>query len=253
MRTHVKISRWWKSTLMLLLYKKKKTQGKKRRFNEKFFPWQKWLEKKNTVHSTHPRRFFKTSVEKSLLGKAQYCSLWRLYWYESNGTWIIAYKCYTSHLRHDLFILRTIKGLKRMLSRQKKIILVGGRPSERRRRRGCKTRYITFKLELLTPHPPTPWLTLLLIHSPKCLLTITFNFLTFDNRIFISWRIRIMSVWLLKRPSLHEGDTKFCNLPYFFFIKLSKPYPAILTIPSSPQFKIWSTRISDLFRGGEGE
>ena len=35
---------------------------------------------------------------------------------------MIAYKCYTSHLRHDLFILRTIKGLKRMLSRQKKII-----------------------------------------------------------------------------------------------------------------------------------
>ena len=208
MRTHVKIS----------LSKKKKTQGKKRRFNEIFFSLTKVVGEKNAVHATHPRRFFKTSVEKSLLGKAQYCSLWRLYWYESNGTWMIAYKCYTSHLRHDLFILRTIKGLKRMLSRQKKIILVGGRPSERRRGRGCKTRYIIFKLELLTP-PLLPWLTLLLIHSPKCVLTITFNFVTFDNRIFISWRIRILSVWLLKRPSLHEGDTKFCNLPYLFLYK----------------------------------
>ena len=43
-----------------------------------------------------------------------------------------------------------------MLSRQKKIILVGGRPSVRRRGRGCKTRYIMFKLELLTPLPPRP-------------------------------------------------------------------------------------------------
>ena len=41
-----------------------------------------------------------------------------------------------------------------MLSRQKNIILVGGRPSEGRRGRGCKTRYIMFKLELLTPSPP---------------------------------------------------------------------------------------------------
>ena len=112
MRTHVKISR----------SKKKKTQGKKRRFNKIFFSLTKVVGEKNAVHATHLRRFFKTSVEKSLLGKAQYCPLWRLYWYESNGTWMIAYKCYTSHLRHDLFILRTIKGLKRMLSRQKKII-----------------------------------------------------------------------------------------------------------------------------------
>ena len=39
----------------------------------------------------------------------------------------------------------------------------------------------------------------------------------------------------------------------FFFIKLSKPYPAIFTNLSSPQNKIWSTRISDLFSGGEDE
>ena len=214
MRTHVKISR----------SKKKKTQGKKRRFKENFFSLTKVVGEKNAVHSTHPRRFFKTSLEKSLLGKAQYCSHWRLHSFESNGTWMIAYKCYTSHLRHDLFILRTIKGLKRMLSRQKKIILVGGRPSGRRGR-GCKTRYIMFKSVLPTPPPTTSWLTLLSIHSPKYLLTITFNFLTFGNRIFISWRIRIMSVWRLKRPSLsfyhpwHQGDTKFCNLPYFFLHK----------------------------------
>ena len=39
----------------------------------------------------------------------------------------------------------------------------------------------------------------------------------------------------------------------FFLIKLSKPYPAIFTILFSPQFKTWSTRISDLFNGGNDE
>ena len=50
-----------------------------------------------------------------------------------------------------------------MLSRQKKIILIGGRPSERRRGRGCKTRYIIFKLELLTP--PAPSLTYFIVNT----------------------------------------------------------------------------------------
>ena len=52
-----------------------------------------------------------------------------------------------------------------MLSRQKKIILVGGRPSVRRRGRGCKTRYIMFKLELLTPPPPPRPLTYFVVNT----------------------------------------------------------------------------------------